>query len=226
MSGLPTEAVSGYGRAIQPLAKLFDQSHLPADQRILRPAMVWFLPEEPDQKAAKRMFDDENVAIGARYFDCVKIFVNDIESKAELEKYAKTVPTIIFFDAGAKEVGRLSGDGIGKSDVFRMMQKAANVHLKKSLADHVAKYSEFLKRLDKVQGKINDARTDLKENEEHMVKHPCERAKNAIKECTAEIETLSKDGEKLTKEESLLLKPELKADPFAVAAGKNDTSKN
>lgn len=217
MSGLPTETTPGYGRSTRPLAALFDQSHLPADQRFPRPAMVWFGPDDPNPKLARRMFDDESVAVAARYFDCVKIFTGDIEAKEDRERYCKSSPTIIFFDAGAKEVGRLSGEGFSKGDVYRMMQKAANVHFKKSLADLVSKYTEFLKRFDKVQGKVAEARDDVSFNEEHMVTHPCDRARKAIGEANAELATLEKDSEKLKAEEDALLKAELKADPFAAS---------
>lgn len=208
----------GYGKRSLPLEAVFDQSRLPADQRLVRPAMVWFLDDDPDAKLARRMFDDESVAIASRYFDCVKMFVGDLESKEDREKYCKVVPTVVFFDASAKEVGRLSGAGVSKSDVYRMMQKAADAHFKRTLAATVAKYAEFLRRFDKHQGKIDEAREDVTFNEEHMVTHPCERAKKAIAEATAELATLEKDAEKLKAEEASLLKVELKSDPFAPPA--------
>ncbi len=214
MRRLPTSSNDGYGKTIQPLSALFDQSSLPVEARTPRPAVVWFLSSEPDVKTAKKMFDDTDVAIAARYFDCVKIYVEDIESPAERARYAKVVPTIIFMDAGAKETGRLTGTS-APGDILRQMNKAANVHFKKSLTDHVAKYGEFLKRFDKLDGKLQDVQQELKDHEEHVIKHPCDRAKNGIKECNEEIGTMRVDRDKLLVEEKALLKVELKADPFA-----------
>lgn len=223
MRRLPTSANEGYGRTVQPLSMLFDQSELSPAARTPRPAMVFFTSQEPNPKLEKRLFDDEELAIASRYFDCVKIYVEDIESKADRERYAKTTPTIIFLDAGAKEVSRISGEA-SKGDVLRQMAKAANVHFKKSLSSHIDAYKAFIKRFDKVEGKLLDTKEELKGHEEHIVKHPCDRAKNAIKECNEEIETMTADRDKLLAEEKQLLTVALKADPYAKPA--KDSAKN
>jgi hypothetical protein len=214
---LPTVKNDGYGATTLPLQQLFDQSDLPKEARIVRPAMVWFLSSEPDPKLEKKLFDAYETAIGARYFECVKIFVEDIDSKADRDRYAKTVPSVIFLDASGKESGRLAGS-FSPADVLRQMGKAANVYMKKPLASHVEKYAQFLKRFDKVEGKVVEAEEDIKFNEEHMVKHPCDRARNAIKEAQAELEELTVQKTKLEAEEKALLEPELKADPYAKPA--------
>lgn len=218
MRKLPTAASDGYGRSTLPLGALFDQSQLPAADRTPRPAIVWFLSAEPNVKLEKKLWDDEAVGAASRFFECVKIFVEDIDSKADRDRYAKTVPTVVFLDAGGAETGRLSGQ-FAPADAYRQMAKAAGVYFKKSLGELVVKYSDFLKRFDKVEGKIKDAQDDVRENEDHLVKHPCDRAKSAIKEAKDELVGLRKDREKLLKEEKGILQVELKADPFAKPEG-------
>ncbi|HYC77060.1 MAG TPA: hypothetical protein VEI02_05470 [Planctomycetota bacterium] len=220
---LPTTVKEGYGRQTLPLSTLFDQSALPADQRNPRPAMVWFVSQEPDSKLEKKLFDSENVAIASRYFDCVKIYVEDFDSDDDRKRYAKVTPTLLLIDAAGKEVAKLEGREHGPDGVYRAMLKAANAYWKKPLDQHVRDYGLFLKDFDKVAGRLSDLEAEVKEHEEHMVKHPCERAKNAIKECQEETAKLNVEKAKLQTKEADLLKPAFKVDPYARGEA---TSKN
>jgi hypothetical protein len=199
-----------------PLRALLDQSWLPAEARYLRPTMVWFCNQEPDAELNKRLFGTDEAALAARYFDCFKIFVEDIESKEDLRRYAKTLPAIYFFDAGAKETGRLIGSGEAPA-VYREMAKAANVWFKKPLTPLVLKYGEFLKTFDEFAEGAGKLKLSLEQHELLEATSPSDKLAATIKMERAQLEASQKEREKLVAEEKAILNAELKGDPYAPA---------
>lgn len=212
LSSPPTDKPNVVG---DPLRALLDQSWLPADARTPRPTIVWFASQEPDPKAAERMFGSDEVGAAARYFDCIKIFVEDVESKADRLRYAKTVPTLYFFDAGAHESSRVAGGVSGPGEVYRHMTKAAGVHFKRPLPDLVAKYVDYVRRLDEVAGRREVVSREIKDADAADLLKPSEKLKEVLKKLRAEEAALEKRKEKLDEEERALLAVEFKADPYA-----------
>jgi hypothetical protein len=202
---LPRVVRAGYTDTMLPLGALFESDGAK------KPAMVWFTSVEPDEKAEKRLFDNWDVAIGARYFNCVKIYVDDIESKALREKYAGAGNTVVFLDDAGREVGRVSGTGGGSSGVYASMQKAAAVDYKKPLTALVQTYSDFLKRFDKVQGKVANLEADVADDLAHISRHDCAPGRKQLKEHEEDLKPLQAERDKLLEQEQSLLKPEVKS---------------
>lgn len=201
---------AGYADSVLPLSALFDNSDLPDAQPDRRPAMIWFSKLEPDEKLEKRMFDNIDVAIASRWFHCVRIYVDDIESKGDREKYAKVVPTVIFLDASGREIRRLSGTGISGPNVFGAMQKASEQDFKKPLTALVKGYADFLKKFDKVQGDVSELEQAIVDGLAHIAKHDCAPGRKRLKEDEEAIKPLQVERDKLLEDEKSLLKPELK----------------
>jgi hypothetical protein len=192
------------------LSALFDDSDLPPSEQTRRPAMVYFLSLEPDPKSEKRLFNDFDVATAARYFDCVKVYVEDIEREVDRNRYAKTVPTILFLDSRGKEVSRLAGSSAASSSIFGAMQKTAAQDYKDSLGAIVRKYQDFLEVFDKVASKVDEAELELAGHQEHLTKHDCARGRNSVKEVESELVSLRANRDKLLEQEKPLLKPKFK----------------
>jgi hypothetical protein len=185
--------------------------------------MVWFSKLEPDEKLEKRMFDSFEVAVASRWFNCVRIYVDDIDSKAERERYAKVAPSIIFIDGSGKEVTRLAGTSISSPLVYGAMQKASAQDFKKPLTALVEKYSAFLKRFDKVQGQVSELEAQIADGLAHIAKHDCAPGRKQLKENEEEMKPLVAERDKLLEEEKGLLKPEPKnANETAAAGGSQD----
>jgi hypothetical protein len=208
----------GYADTVLPLSALFDRSDLPDSEREARPAMVWFSKLDADQKLEKRMFDSMEVAVASRWFDCVRIYVEDIESKADREKYAKVAPSIILIDGSGREVAKLAGTSISSPQVYGAMQKAAAPTFKKPLTAMVDRYRGFLKKFDEVQGRVTDLETQIAEGLAHIAKHDCAPGRKRLKEDEDEIKPLQVQRDKLLEEEKGLLKPELKSSKAETAA--------
>jgi hypothetical protein len=205
---------------VLPLSALFDRSDLPGAATEVRPAMIWFSKLEPDEKLEKRMFDSFDVAVAARWFDCVRIYVDDIESKADRERYAKVSPSIIFLDGSGREVTRLAGTAISSPLVYSAMQKASAPDFKKPLVSMVASYTSFLKEFDKVQGKVSNLEVEINNGLAHIAKHDCAPGRKQLKEDEEEIKVLQVERDKLLEKEKTLLKPELKNKETASADSK------
>jgi hypothetical protein len=188
-----------------PLGALFE------NDGATKPAMIWFTNVQPDEKAEKRLFDNWDVAVAARYFNCVKVYIEDIENKAEREKYAKAGQVLVFLDDAGREVSRLTGSGVGASGVYASMQKAAAVDYKKPLTALVATYSDFLKKFDKVQGKVSNLEAEVAEDLAHIAKHDCAPGRKRLKESEEELKPAQAERDKLLEQEQRILKPELKS---------------
>jgi hypothetical protein len=210
---------AGEQAAKDPLQAALDQSSLPPESRTPRPTVVWFAAAEPDSALEHTLFGSDDLRIAAQYFDCVKVVLADVEPADLRAKYAKTTPAFIFFDAGAKETGRLPSPA-GPKPILAQMAKAANPHFKKSLTDLVAKYLDFLKKFDKAAARYDAAVKDLKEAEAKDAEASTERTKAEVKKAFDAVNKIKLERERLGDEEKTLLKAELKGDPYAKPAAK------
>ena len=118
---------------------------------------------------------------------CIKIYADDIESKADRERYAKVVPTLILFDGAGREVTRVVGTGTSSPNVYSAMQKAAEPTFKKPLGSLVEIYSAFLKRFDKVAGQVSQLEAEIIDDLDHTAKHDCAPGRKKLKEHQDEI---------------------------------------
>ena len=201
----------GYADSVLPLSALFDRSDLPGAEPNVRPGMIWFSKLETDEKLEKRLFDNFDVAVASRWFNCVRIYVDDIESKADREKYAKIAPSIIFLDPSGKEVTRLAGTSVSSPQVYSAMQKASEPAYRKALTALVSQYGVFLKKFDKVQSKVADLEQQVADGLAHIAKHDCAPGRKQLKEDEEALKPLQVERDKLLEEEKVLLKPSLKS---------------
>jgi len=201
----------GYGEAFAPLGAIFDDA-FSMNARQARPAMVWFLSLEPDPKAEKALFDDETVLLGARWFDCAKMYVEDMP-KSERAKYVKVVPSLLFLDSRGKEITRLEGKSVAPNQVFAAMQQASAADYRDSLMTILNRYLGFLRKLDKVGAKVTDLETEAQEHRTHLEKHDCDRGRRALKETEADLFPAKAERDGLLVEEKKLLQPPIKTEP-------------
>lgn len=217
---MPRSVRAGYADTVLPLSALFDRSDLPGGSDDVRPAMIWFSKLEADPKIEKRFFDSMEVAIASRWFHCVRIYIDDIESKKERERLLDLGPSVVFLDANGREVTRVVGAHASSPLIYSAMQKASAPDFKKPLTSLVEIYGAFLKRFDKVQGKVADLEFEIQDGQAHLMKHDCAPGRKRLKEDEEAMKPLVVERDKLLDEEKGLLKVELKtAKPEAAKAG-------
>lgn len=215
MRQLPRSYREGYDATALPLGALFDRRDL-GGQREVKPAMILFSPLKLDEKLEKKMFDNLEVAVAARWFDCVRIYTDDIDTKAERDAYGKIVPLVVFLDGSGREVTRVGGNAAAAVGVYAAMQKAAGVDFANPLAGMVDKYSAFLRKLDKVQTQVSDLERELLDDMQHVAQHDCPMGRKSLKAHEEELKPVTAERDKLLEQEKVLLKPELKK-PATVA---------
>ncbi len=194
---------------------------MPLEKRPIRPAMIWFRTQEETDKVDKRLWDMEEVAIAARLFDRAKVFVEDIETPAERDMFAKTTPTVIFLDSRGKEVTRLVGESVTANQVYEAMKKTAAVDFKTSLEAFVANYKGFLKRFDKVVAKVSDLDEEIKGHDEHLARHDCEPARRQKKEAMEDLVKATAERDKVKAEEAEASRVDVKIERLLVAPKKD-----
>jgi hypothetical protein len=212
---LPRMYREGYDPTALPLAALFDRGDV-SGQHEAKPAMVFFSSLKVDEKLEKKMFDNLEVAVAARWFDCVRIYTDDIDTKAEREAYTKVVPLVIFLDGAGREVARTGGNATTAAGIYAAMQKTAGVDFATSLVSMVEKYSAFLRKLDKVQTQVSDLERELLDDVQHVAQHDCPMGRKQLKAHEEELKPATAERDKLLEQEKALLKPELKK-PAAAA---------
>ncbi len=207
---LPRNEKEGYGRSIAPIGQMFDRSFMPAEKRPVRPAVVWFRTQEETDKIDKRLWDMEEVAVAARLFDCAKVYVEDIETEAERDLYAKKTPTVVFLDSRGKEVTRLVGESVTANQVYEAMKKTAAVDFKTSLEVFVSRYKDFLKRFDKAMAKVSNLEEEIKGHDEHLARHDCEPARRQKGEALEDMKKATVERDKVKAEEPEAMRVEVK----------------
>jgi hypothetical protein len=211
---LARSSSAGYADTVLPLSALFEGAEE------TKPSIVWFTTLNADDKLERRLFDSWEVAVASRYFNCVKIYVDDIESKADRDRYAKVAPTIIVLDGSSHEVAKMAGSAPSSPVVYAAMQKASTPTFKKPLSALVETYGSFLKRFDKVQGQVAQLEGQIADDLDHTSKHDCAPGRKMLKEHQDEIKPLTVERDKLLEQEKTLLKPELKSKETAEASSK------
>lgn len=196
----------GYGATTAPLSAIFDDEFATTAEQSTRPGLLWFLSLEPNAKAEKAMFDDQSVVVSSRWFNNGKVYVEDISDKAEREKYAKVVPTLIFLDSKGNEVTRLVGS-VTANQVFAAQQKVAALEYKDSLMTLVNRYQDFLRKLDKAASEVTDLEAEAQTRRDHIAKHDCAPGRKALKEAEEDLGPAKAGRDKLLATEGTYLAP-------------------
>ena len=170
-----------------------------------KPALVWFTSLNPDEKAEKRLFDSWEVAVASRYFNCVKIYADDIESKADRERYAKVVPTLILFDGAGREVTRVVGTGTSSPNVYAAMQKAVRADLQEAAGLARRDLQRLPEALRQGPGPGLAARGGDRRRSRSHLEARLRSGRKMLKEHQEEVKPLVVERDKLLEQEKSLL---------------------
>ncbi len=227
MRWLPGELATGgggeYGATVLPLSALTEEGHRPGGFRVGLPVLVYFYSGRNDDKLMSyegTVFLDERVGFSSRFFNCVKISLDDIRDAGVRESYGGVTPTVVVLDSAGKELKRLKGWDTDAADVFKGMEVAFKNHTGKLLAAVVEKEARILQSLDRIHWSMEDLKQEMKDTEDHLAKHDCERGRRELVETREDIAKLEKEREKVMAEEAEMLKPVVPTSaPAAASAG-------
>lgn len=170
------------------------------------PSIVFLYTELDEEKALTfedAVFADERVGLSSRFFNCIRISLDDIPSARIRKQYgAGKGPSILVLDADGKELKRHSGWKTTGARLYSTMSSVLRARSKISLASLLRKEGQLLKKIDEVYWAIEDAKFDLADMEKRKGKS-AERQRQKLE---AKIAKLQEEHKKLLAEEEAFIK--------------------
>jgi hypothetical protein len=125
------------------------------------PMVIYVTAEDETSGAARKLedisFKDERVAIGAKFFRCVKISASAAAEDRLLKVNGKTTPRLIFMKRNYDVVGVLEGRKLSASKINKAMAKLCSSEYKSKYGTMLSNYAKLLNQLDR----LDDERTKL-----------------------------------------------------------------
>ena len=212
---MPTAAEAGYGASELPLSHVVLGDSAPAGLVASLPTVVYLYTDIDEDKVAtfeERLFLDERVSVSSRFFNCVRISLDDIVSARVRKQYGGgKKPVLLVLDVGGEELKRFVGWKTTGSRLFSTMGAVLKSHRSRmSLARLLRKEGQFLKKIDEAYWKLEDAKFDLGE----LAKRKGKSAARQTAKLEAEIAKLEKAYRALVSEEEAFIR---QADESVVA---------
>ncbi|MAG32367.1 MAG: hypothetical protein CL908_15910 [Deltaproteobacteria bacterium] len=150
-----------------------------------------------------RAFADDRVGLASRFFNCMRISLDEIPSASVRKQYGATKgPSILVLDPSGKELKRLTGWSTSGSKLYSSMASVLRSTRKMNLAALLRKENAFLKRLDDLYWKIEDAKFDRTE----LAKRKGKSAERQMKKLDKGIAVLESQYEQAKKDEDAFLR--------------------
>lgn len=94
-------------------------------------------------------FKDERVAIGAKFFRCVKISAGNAEQDRLLKEHGKGAPRLILMKRNYEVIKVIAGKKLSASRINKAMAKLAKAEYTNSFSTMLSKYAKLLNELDR-----------------------------------------------------------------------------
>lgn len=126
-----------------------------------KPMLIYVTAEDATSVATRKLedisFKDERVAIGAKFFRCVKISAGDAAQDRLLKEAGKATPRLILVKRNYEVIKVLEKKRLSASKVQAAMAKLAKAEYKSSFSTMLSKYAKLLNELDR----LDDVRAKL-----------------------------------------------------------------
>jgi hypothetical protein len=196
---LPREKDAGYAARSLPVKALFTEEHKVEDLVLGRPAIVFFysaLDDDDLMAFEAKVFGDERVAVGSRFFNCVRICLDDMRSAADRKHYGKKSPSIHLMDPEGKLLKRFDGTRTTGHRLYKSMEAVIKRHYKANLFDLLRKEGEILKVLDETYWDLKTIEEDMKSTKAHLDEHNCAMGRKQLAELEADLKMVKKERDK------------------------------
>jgi hypothetical protein len=144
-----TEVAPDAGRA--------DPSTIDPSEWAEQPMMIYIPSDDPTdsitRKLEKVVFPNEKVAIGAKFFDTIKISARDALDDRLLTEHAEVTPQIVFLKRDYTEHAALQQKQISASKLLKAMRSVAREEYVNDFDTMIRTYSRLLDELDRLEAK-------------------------------------------------------------------------
>jgi len=150
-------------------------------------------------------FTDERVAIGAKFFRCVKISAADAAQDRLLKEHGDEAPRLLFVKRDYEVVRVLEDRRLSASKINKAMEKLCRAEYRNRYGSMQSKYAKLLNELDR----LDDVRAKLAADAERYNSDP-KRYRSKLKRLAKDQEEHKEEMDAWKKAESELLEFKLK----------------
>lgn len=123
--------------------------------------VIYIAADDETSTTARKLedisFKDERVAIGAKFFRCVKISAANAAEDRLLKEHGSSTPRLIFVKRNYEVVGVLENNKLSASKIQKEMAKLCKDEYTNSFSSMLSNYAKLLNELDR----LDDTSTKL-----------------------------------------------------------------
>jgi hypothetical protein len=132
-------------------------ANVEAQKRVADKPMLIYITSDDNTGAYTRKledvcFPDERVAIGSKFFKCIKITTGNALQDRLLTKHGKSSPRLLLVTRDYKVLSVLEGKKISSGKLVKAMSNLARKEYKTSFDSMVSGYAKLLNELDRLEG--------------------------------------------------------------------------
>ena len=132
-------------------------ANVEAQKRVADKPMLIYITSDDNTGAYTRKledvcFPDERVAIGSKFFKCIKITTGNALQDRLLAKHGKSSPRLLLVTRDYKVLKVLEGKKISSGKLVKAMSNLARKEYKNSFDSMVSGYAKLLNELDRLEG--------------------------------------------------------------------------
>ena len=166
-----------------------------------KPMLIWVQSDDPTDKVTRKLesvvFAGETVAVGTKFFDCIKVSAGDALQDRILKEEGRETPRLILMDRDYNVSKVLQGKGISGGKLLKAMKLVVRKEYTTSFDKMVRGYIKLLNdldRLDSRRAKLADDRARLQAKPNASKEKKVERDEKKLEK---DMEEWQKDEEKL-----------------------------
>jgi hypothetical protein len=173
-----------------------------------KPMLVYVTAADDTDVFTRKLEDislkDERVAIGSKFFRCVKISADSAAQDRLLKEHGKSAPRLILVKRNYEVVGVIESKKLSPSRINKAMAKLAKEEYTNSFSTMLGKYAKLLNELDR----LDDVRSKLAADSTRYNEDPKKYAAK-LKKLAKEQSAFEKSMEEWKAEEAKLLELKL-----------------
>ena len=125
--------------------------------RAEKPILIFVTDDDPTKKGMRKLqdvvFANEQVGLGAKFFDCVKMTAGDAMQDRIVSNIGRHTPRLVFLRRDYTVQAKLEGSQISGGKVLKAMKAASKKEYVTSFDKMVRAYRKLLDELDRLDSK-------------------------------------------------------------------------
>ena len=137
-----------------------------------RPMLIYVTSDDATNSFSRKLedigFADERVAVGSKFFKCIKVTTGNALQDRLLKKHGKATPRLLFIRRDYTVMSVLEKRNLSGGKIVKSMARLARAEYKNSFDSMVSSYQKLLNELDRLEGK----KAQIADNERRLREKP------------------------------------------------------